>query len=142
VIAHAALHLAVRNHALAAAGMPALVAFENVVTTPTARTPYVAEEYLPGGSTTITIGSGGTLRATPIYVLRCYGVPGIDVAVLRGFTDTLLAHFRPGTSWSIGAAVLRVRSDVAPSASALTQTDDGWAVITCSVPLEFHTPNS
>ena len=142
MIAHLPLHLAVRNHALAAAGMPALVAYENVNATPTARTPYVAEEYLPGGTTTITIGSGGTLRATPTYVLRCYGVPGIDVAVLRGFTDDLLAHFRPGTSWSISGDVLRVRSDVAPTASPLTQDEDGWAVITLSIPLEFHTPNS
>lgn len=142
MIAHLPLHLAVRNHALATPGMPALVAYENVDATPTPRTPYVAEEYLPGAATTITIGSGGTLRAQPTYVLRCYGTPGIDVAVLRGFTDTLLARFRPGTSWSIDGDTLRVRSDVAPSPSPLTQTEDGWAVITCSIPLEFHTANS
>ncbi len=141
MIAHLPLHLAVRNHALAAPGMPALFSYENLPATPTAHTPYVAEEYLPGTATTITIGSGGTLRAQPTYVLRCYGTPGIDVAVLRGFTDTLLAHFRPGTAWNIGGDTLRVRHDVAPFASPLTQDEDGWAVITVSIPLSYHTPN-
>ncbi len=142
MIAHLALHLAVRNHALAASGMPALIAYENVPATPTARTPYVAEEYLPGGMNAITIGSGGTLRVTPTYVLRCYGVPGVDIAPLRTLTDTLLAHFKPGTSWVVDGATLRVRHDVAPSPSPLTVTDDGWAVITLSVPLEYHAPNT
>lgn len=123
-------------------GLPSLVAYENVASVPTANVPYVEEEYLPGGANAITIGSGGTLRVTPTYVLRCHGRVNVGIGALRAQTDALLAHCKPGTSWLVDGHTLRVRHDVAPFPSPLTVTDDGWAVVTLSVPLEYHAPNT
>lgn len=123
-------------------GLPQIRGYENVPITPVADEPYCEEEYLPGGLTTQTLGNFGTLEATPTYVLRLYGPQRTGMDALRRTADALLTHFAPTTPISVANHTVRVRSDVAPTPSALRLTDEGWAVITVSIPLRVHTANS
>lgn len=123
-------------------GLPAIRGYENIPITPVADEPYCEEEYLPGGMTTATLGNFGTLEATPTYVVRLYGPQRTGMDALRRTADALLTHFAPTTPISVAGHTVRVRSDVAPTPSPLGQTEDGWAVITVSIPLRVQTPNS
>lgn len=122
--------------------LPAIRGYENVPITPVADTPYCEEEYLPGGLTTQTLGNFGTLEATPTYVLRLYGPQRTGMDALRRIADAVITHCAPTTPISVANHTVRVRSDVAPTPSALRLTDEGWAVITVSIPLRVHTANS
>jgi hypothetical protein len=123
-------------------GLPQIRAFENVITSRTVGSPYVEEEYLPGGMTTATLGNFGSLEATPTYVLRLHGPQNTGMDALRRIADALLTHCAPATPIPVAGHTVRVRSDVAPTPSPLGQTADGWAVITVSIPLRVHTANS
>ena len=122
--------------------LPQIRGFENIAITPVADEPYCEEEYLPGGMTTATLGNFGTLEATPTYVVRLYGPQRTGMDALRRTADALLTHFAPTTPITVAGHTVRVRSDVAPTPSPLGQTEDGWAVITVSIPLRVHTANS
>lgn len=129
------------NRSLAAT-LPTVRGYENLPITPVANEPYCEEEYLPGGMGTATLGNFGTLEATPTYVLRLYGPQRTGMDALRRTADALLTLFAPTTPITVAGHTVRVRSDVAPTPSPLGQTEDGWAVITVSIPLRVHTANS
>lgn len=123
--------------------LPAMRGYENVAITPVADTPYVTEEYLPGGGTTRTVGANGaTLEALPTYVLTLYAPQNSGIGALRRSLDALLETFAPGTPISVGPDVLRVRSDVIPSATAVRQLESGWAFSQLSIALRLFTANS
>jgi hypothetical protein len=125
------------------ANLPAMRGFENVAITPVPETPYVTEEYLPGGGNQLTYGgSGATLEVRPTYVLTVYAPQDTGVGALRKTCDALLTHFAPTTPFTVNGDVLRVRHDVIPSPSPIAQTEDGWATCTLSIPLALLTTNS
>jgi len=126
-----------------AVGLPALRAYENVRFAPVTDRPYVEEEYLPGGAPfKATLGAFGELEVRPSYVLRCYGPDGTGLSALRRLTDALTTHFAPNTPLTVGSDTALVRSDTGPFPSPLQRTDDGWAVITLTIPLRLRTRNS
>ena len=123
--------------------LPAMRGYENVSITPVADTPYVTEEYLPGGGTTLTVGANSaTLEALPIYVLTLFAPQNTGLGALRRSLDALLERFAPGTPLTVGSDVLRVRSDVIPSATAIRQLESGWAFSQLSISLSLFTANS
>lgn len=124
------------------ANLPSARLYENVPLTPTADEPYLVESYLPGGLTKATLGQRGELEATPTYVLQLYAPPATGIGAIRRTLDALTAHFAPGTAIAVGSDVARVRGDVAPIQSQLTQTEAGWAVATLTIPLRIRTANS
>lgn len=124
------------------ANLPSARLYENVPLTPVPHEPYLVESYLPGGLTKATLGLRGELEATPTYVLQLYAPPATGIGAIRRTLDALAAHFAPGTAIAVGSDVARVRGDVAPIQSPLTQTEAGWAVATLSIPLRLRTPNA
>ena len=129
-----------------AVGLPATRAWENAAlvgaSAPVVGVPYVAEEYLPGGMRKVTTGSFGELEAEPMYVVRFHGVPDTGFSALGMYRDAVLDLFPPTLPLTVGSDFLRVRHDVAPSASQIRRTDDGRAVVTVSIPLSIRTANS
>jgi len=124
------------------AGLPALIGYENIAITPTTDVPYCVEEYLPGALAKVTVGAFGELEATPLYVLRLLYPQHTGMTALRRTSDALLTHFAPGTPLTVGSDIARVRSDLAPFPSPITQTEDGWASCTVTIPLRLRTANS
>jgi hypothetical protein len=121
--------------------LPASVAYLNVPHEPTVGAPWVEEQYLPGSADQYTVATTGTLETLPIYALTVYGPTGIDIAGLMGYADALLDHFAPGTPLTVASGDLRVRARPAPFASPVQIVDGGWAAVTVSVPLRYHTAN-
>ena len=124
-----------------AVNLPASVAYLNVPHEPTVGAPWVEEQYLPGSADQYTVATTGTLETLPIYALTVYGPTGIDIAGLMGYADALLDHFAPGTPLTVASGDLRVRARPAPFASPVQIVDGGWAAVTVSVPLRYHTAN-
>jgi hypothetical protein len=126
-----------------AANLPSRRGFENIAITPVVDEPYVTEEYLPGGGSTLTVGANSaTLEVRPTYVLNLYAPQNKGIGALRKSIDALIAHFAPGTPLAVGTDVLRVRSDVIPTPTPIRQLEDGWAVCSLSVALSLYTANS
>jgi hypothetical protein len=123
-------------------GLPALIGYENISITPTTDTPYCVEEYLPGALAKVTVGAFGELEATPLYVLRLLYPQHTGMTAIRRTSDALLTLFAPGTPLTVGSDIARVRSDLAPFPSPITQTEDGWASCTVTIPLRLRTANS
>jgi len=123
-------------------GLPVLIGYENISITPTTDTPYCVEEYLPGALAKVTVGAFGELEATPLYVLRLLYPQHTGMTALRRTSDALLTLFAPGTPLTVGSDIARVRSDLAPFPSPITQTEDGWASCTVTIPLRLRTNNS
>ena len=150
MIAHQAVKLAARARLLTATGLPGAShrAFEGVDFTPTTGHSWVRESYLPGGAAVRTMPTaGGHMEATPIYQVDVF------TPVSTGFSgatlvDTLLAHFRPGTGLTHASLpaghTVRVRADVAPTASRLVPDDEypGWVVQSVSIPLMVYALNA
>jgi len=124
------------------AGLPVLIGYENLDVTPAADTPYCVEEYLPGALAKATVGAFGELEATPLYVLRLLYPQRTGMTALRRTADALLNLFAPSTPLTVGSDVARVRGDLAPFPSPITQTEDGWASCTVTIPLRLRTNNS
>lgn len=123
--------------------LPAMRGYENVAITPVADTPYVTEEYLPGGGLdVITMGTNSDLEARPTYVLTLFAPQNTGIGALRKSLDALLEHFAPKTAIPVGTDTLRVRGDVGPSSTAIRQLESGWAFAQLTVPLRLRTANT
>jgi hypothetical protein len=124
-------------------GLPALRAWENVPLEPIAGRPFVEEQYLPGPSRQITLGSLAQLEVTPMYVLLLYAVANAGLGTSVPYVDALLTLFAPGTPITLtNGDVLRVRTDVAPFRGQLRQDRPGWAVVPLTIPFRLRTANS
>jgi hypothetical protein len=142
VINHQAVQLALRNQAIPA--LPALREWENVAFTPTAGQPFVEEDYVPAGSTLRGLVLAGMVEDTALYVIRWYGLAGQGTKAINDGITALLARFAPGTAiLASDGSIVRVRGDVAPIRSQITNTDDGaWAVTTVTIPVRVFTQNA
>lgn len=126
-----------------AVGLPSVAAWTNRPRSRTTGQPFVEEEYLPGGAPRQqVISTYGRLQFQPTYVLR-YGVAqGTDHTAALAYADALITHFAPRTPLAVSGATAYVRPDLGPFPSPVTLTDDGWAVVTLSIPLQVETDNS
>lgn len=141
MIDHDAVHLALRNRALAY--LPTSRAFENVAFTPVAGEAYCEEDYVPGTKTLLTANaSSGVVEDTGLYVIRWYGLANIASHTIAASVDALLARFTPGTWLTAGSNAVRIRSDVAPTRGQLLATGDGWAVCTVTIPWRCYSTNA
>jgi hypothetical protein len=123
-------------------GLPASRAWENIHFEPTARVPWVREEYLPGPTAQVTLGPNGEIEALPQYVVH------VNVANETGLTasryaDALMRLFAPRTALALANGdVLRVRSDTGPYAGQTQQSQPGFSVKPVTFPLRIRTANS
>lgn len=126
-----------------AVNLPASVAYLNVPHEPTAQTPWVEEQYLPGSAEQWSVTTTGQLEVLPQYALTFYLPTGSDVSAAFGYADAMLDHFAPGTPLTLADGTdLRVRARPAPYPSPLQIVDGAWAALTVTVPLRHITPNS
>lgn len=123
-------------------GMPQGFVAENTKYEPVTGTPYVVEQYLPGGLTKRGLGPLGFLEAQPTYVLQLWGPIETGAGALAALADALLEHFAPSTAITVGSDTATVRSDVAPSVSPRQFPATGWSVVTVSIPLRLFTANA
>lgn len=141
MVDHAAVHLALRNHAMPA--LPASREWENVEFRPTPGVPYVEEDYVPATSTLLGLFKGGTIEDTALYVFRWYDVAGRGTAAINTGISALLARFAPGTAIVAGdGSIVRVRGDVAPTRSQITNPAPGWAMSAVTIPVRVYTQNA
>lgn len=126
-----------------AVNLPASAAWLNVPHEPTAQTPWVEEQYLPGSAEQWTVTTTGLLEVLPQYALTLYLPTGGDASAAFAYADAMLDHFAPGTPLTLADGTdLRVRARPAPYPSPLQVVDGAWAALTVTVPLRHITPNS
>lgn len=123
--------------------LPALAAWTNLPTARVTGRPFVEEEYLPGGGPRKqTLGPFGRLVLQPLYVLRIGVRQGTDHTAALAYADALCTHFAPTTPLTVSGSTVYVRPDLGPFPSPVTLTEDGFAVVTLTIPLQVETDNS
>lgn len=133
---HHAVHMALRARAIPV--LPAMRERENVAFTPTEGVQFVEEDYVPATTTLLGLVRGGTVEVTALYVLRWYVPAGTGVKALNDGITALLALFEPGTGITASdGTIVRVRGDIGPSRSQITNPTPGWAVSTIAIPVRI-----
>lgn len=132
-----------------ACALPASRAWENITFVPVTGTPYVKEQYLPGGAPVLqTVGPSGRIEALPLYVLNVYlpttvGGQPTGIGASSAYTTAVINLFPPKWASTLSNGdVVRVRGDLAPYRGQLLQDAPGWAVVTVTIPLRVETTNS
>lgn len=105
-------------------------------------TPYVTEEYIPGPTERITLGTYGELEGSPLYRPTVYVPSNTGRAALAKYADALLTLFAPQTPITLSGALLEVRSNPGPFLGQIVQIETGFAAVAVNVPLRYRTPNS
>ena len=124
-------------------GLPALRAYDNRDFTPVAGRPFVETELVPATMTLRTgPAQGGTVVQTGLFVVRWYGLANTGALGIRKAVDALGALFTPMTALTAGANTVRVREDVGPFASSISQRPGGWAVSTLTIPWRAFSANT
>lgn len=123
--------------------LPSIAAWTNLPRSRVTGQPFVEEEYLPGGAPfKQTLGPFGRLVFQPTYVLRLGVAQGTDHTASLAYADALCTHFAPTTPLTVSGSTVYVRPDLGPFPSPVALTEDGWAVVTLSIPLQVDTDNS
>jgi hypothetical protein len=123
--------------------LPAQRAWENqAFAPPSGGSPYVAEQYLPGGTVQLTLGPNGLLEVTPMYQVQIHVADGLGKAAARRYLDAILVLFTPRTAITVGTDVLRVRGDVGPFFSQLRPGLPGFAWAAITIPFRMQTANA
>jgi hypothetical protein len=120
-------------------GLPSGQAWEDVKFTPTARKPFIIEQYLPGPGELITLKPSGSVEYLPQYVVQVVTPDLTGGAASYSYADAVLAHFPVGmTLTAADGATLRVRGQPAPFSSQLIPYTAGAMVVTVSIPFRVH----
>lgn len=125
-----------------AVGLPSRRAWENVGFTPPNTKPYIEEQYIPGPSARVTLGTDGDLEATPMYQVQIHLPEGYGKAALRRYLDALYAHFKPTTALTVNGDILRVRGDVGPFGGQILAGMPGFAVAPLTIAFRLRTANT
>lgn len=143
MIDHEAGHLALRTQLVAISGLPSARAWENKDFTPTAGTPYIADQYVPATHRLLTtMAQGGSAVETGLYVIQWFGLKGSGISAIRTGAAAILAAFAPGSSFATTAGdTIRVRTDTAPVPGQILPLDKGWAVCTTKIPWQAYSHN-
>lgn len=119
--------------------LPTAQAWEDVKFQPTARVPFVIEQYLPGPAELVTLQPGGQVEYLPQYVVQVVTPDKTGGSAAYGYADALLRHFPVGlTLTASDGSVARVRGQPAPFSSQLIPYTDGAMVVTVSIPFRVH----
>jgi hypothetical protein len=122
--------------------LPAARAWENIKLVPETGEPYVGEDYVPGPTEQITVGSLGEMECLPLYVARVYVRTNIGRAAVTKYADAILNHFAPRYALTLTDGTLTVRTNPGPFAGQLIPTEAGWAVVPVTIPLRYRVANS
>jgi len=126
-----------------AVGLPAMRAWEDFPFTPVAGKPFLEEDFVPATHTLMSApASGGEIEETGLYVLKWYGLSGVQAAATRKCVDALKARFTPGTNITAGSHTLRCGGNPAAWAGQLMPHGDGWSVVTLTVPWWAQSTNT
>lgn len=126
------------------AGLPLLRAWENIEFTPISGRPYVAEEWVPGGSSVITWPEKtGIFHEDGLSQWRFYGLPKVGVSALRATVTAFKKLFTPGTFFNLSdGTTVAVRGDTAVKSSHILPAEPGWVVCIVSIPWQTFTRNA
>jgi len=125
-------------------GFPSGREFDNEKYTPTAGSPYVEEDLVPGPVVQLTVTKlNGELELTPLYVIRVNVPEGNGSTAANAYADALLGLFKAHTTMTLdNGDVLRVRGNPAPFRGQLISRKSGWASVPVTIPLRMTTINS
>jgi hypothetical protein len=129
-------------------GFPSLRTFENAALNtsdglPVTGQPYAEENYLPGPSGQVTIGSNGQIEVTPMYSLKINVPIKTGISADGRYADALLDLFTPRTAITLSNGdILRVRTDVGPFRGQRLLASPGFSVIPITIPFRLRTANS
>lgn len=126
-----------------AVGLPATRKLDdNLDFTPVAGRPYVECEFVPAPVRLRTgPAQGGTNELEGLYKVRWYGLANTGAQSIRNAVKALEALFTPGTAFTAGADAVRVRGDVGPFATPITQRAGGWALCVLTIPWRVYSAN-
>lgn len=111
-------------------GLPERRGWQNETFDPDGLHPFIEEEYVPATRTLLSCPSdGGTLERVGLYVIRWYAQAGKGLGCLSTPAEALCQHFRHGTQFADGLAVI----NPAPSPSGIRADTPGWAVNTVRI---------
>lgn len=122
--------------------LPEGKAWDNVQFSPTAKRPYVEEDFIPATKTLRGMKNGGLVQETGLYVLKLYGLSDTGVSAIRKTLDALEALYAPGTTLTAGPLTVRVRTDLAPWQGQILPQGDGWSVCSLTIPWESYSLNT
>ena len=127
-----------------AVGLPLFREWDNEGLTPTAGSPYVEEELLPGPVVQLTVcKENGKLELTPQYVAHVSVPEGKGSDAASAYADALLSLFKAHSTITLGNGdLLRVEGGTAPYRGQLIQRKPGWASVPVTIPLRMTTINS
>jgi hypothetical protein len=139
VVADARVAQGASNGRTLSVGLPSAQAWEDVRFQPTARQPFVIEQYLPGPGELVTLQPSGTVEYMPQYVVQVVTPNLTGGAAAYGYADAVLRHFPVGLVLiASDGAEARVRGQPAPFSSQMIPYTDGAMVVTVSIPFRVQ----
>ncbi len=124
-------------------GLYALRAWENLAFEPTNGRPFVEEDF-QHLTTELVAGPAehGLIEQQGLYHLKLYGLSNKGSNEIRLMAEAVYARFTPGTFMAVGSDVVRVRGDVGPYTNQIFARDDGWSVLTLTIPWSILSTNA
>jgi hypothetical protein len=123
-------------------GIPSLRAYENVEFTPVTGRPYFEEDFVPATTTLMGTRDGGYVYEDGLYIAKWYGLPKFGVAALRRSVDALKLLFAPGSAFTVGTNVVRVRTDISSQTGQIIPLTNGWVALTLTIPWRAESMNT
>lgn len=125
-------------------GLPTSRVWDNLAFTPTSGVPYIEEDFVTDNPSVARSfpALGGIYEATPLYVIRWFGIADIGTAAVEKGVGALLTLFKFGTVFPLANSdVARVRGDMMPSRTRLNEDQPGFVRCTVTIPLRVISTN-
>jgi hypothetical protein len=124
-------------------GLPAHRVIENMDYTPDPTRQYVELEFVPATQSLRSFpAEGGVVEITGLYIVRWYGLAETGTAGLRTCITALAALFSPGTTLTSGSTIARVRGDLSPFPSSISNRAPGFALSVLTIPWRCYAVNA
>ena len=135
-----------KTEALIRAQLPFLRNWTNIrIKTNPGKQWHIEEDFIPGPSRNITVGSPAETEHYPMYVLRLFAIPDIGHEAMFFVADQIMAQFKPRKSiGNINGRSITVRSDPAPFRGPAINVGLGNLApgVAITIPLIVRLPNT
>ena len=122
--------------------LPSKRAWENIEFDPDQGDPYIEEQFIPGPSQQITVGTGGIVQVNPMYSVLFHIPQNVGIGAINRYINAVEVLFSPRTAMTLtNGDILRVRTDTGPFSGQTLKRKAGWVVAPVTIPLWLQTIN-